>query len=291
VDDLPTPTWAEFFAGWPIFRDAIFCALIAGAVLGYLGVYVVLRRMVFVTAAVSQAAALGVALAFYVEIHHALALPPVVGAALLAMVATLTFTISPERWRLSRESILGVTYLACGAAVVAVGDHISQEAHDIDALLFGSAVVVRPEDLALVAIAGALVLLLHLWLRRAFVLSGFDPEAARVQGIPVRFFDVLLWVTVALMVSVTTRALGALPVFAFAVLPAMAALSIASRMGAALALATAIGATCGVVGYLVAFFFALPVGASQALVTTLALVLILPAGVLVSHLRASAASG
>jgi len=55
------PSWDEFVAGWPLYRDPVACAVIAGAALGALGVFVVLRRAVFVTATLSQAAGLGVA--------------------------------------------------------------------------------------------------------------------------------------------------------------------------------------------------------------------------------------
>lgn len=68
---LEPSKWEQFQAGWELFRDPILCALIAGCVLGFLSVYVVLRRMVFVSAAVTNTAGLGVALAFFAEIHLA----------------------------------------------------------------------------------------------------------------------------------------------------------------------------------------------------------------------------
>ena len=43
-------SWSAFIGGWEIFRNPLLCALVAGAVLGFLGVFVVLRRMVFVSA-------------------------------------------------------------------------------------------------------------------------------------------------------------------------------------------------------------------------------------------------
>jgi zinc transport system permease protein len=80
--------------------------------------------------------------------------------------------------------------------------------------------------------------------------------------------DLLLWVLVAAEVSVATRAIGALPVFAFAVLPAMAALSVVERLSAALVVAGVLGALAGGLGYLFAFFLEFPVGASQAFLAT-----------------------
>ena len=75
------PSFSEFMQGWElgIYREPIYCGVLAGLLLGYLGVYVVLRRMVFITTAVSQAAGLGVALAFFAQIHLALQVPEVAG--------------------------------------------------------------------------------------------------------------------------------------------------------------------------------------------------------------------
>ena len=54
-------TLQTFLDGWDVFRDPVLASFVAGATLGLLGVYIVLRRMVFVSAALSQAAGLGVA--------------------------------------------------------------------------------------------------------------------------------------------------------------------------------------------------------------------------------------
>jgi zinc transport system permease protein len=64
-------------------------------------------------------------------------------------------------------------------------------------------------------------------------------------------------------VALCTRALGALPVFAFSVLPAMAALALTSRMALVFVLATVLGLVSGVGGYAISFRAELPVGATQ----------------------------
>ena len=86
---------------------------------------------------------------------------------------------------------------------------------------------------------------------------------ARVQGMPVRALNVFLFLSVGLSVALCTRALGALPVFAFSVLPAMTALALTARIGLVFVLATLIGAVSGVGGYVVSFKGDLPVGATQ----------------------------
>jgi zinc transport system permease protein len=271
------PSWSELAAGWElgIYRAPIACGVLAGLLLGYLGVYVVLRRMVFITAAVSQAAGLGVALAFYAQIHLALQLPEVVAAVALALFVSMVLALPLDRLPISRESLLGVAYLAAWAGSLIVGDRISQEAHDVAAILFGTAVLVRSGDLYTLAVVAAVTLLFHLVFHRASHFALFDPEGARVQGVPVRRLELASQLLVALSLSVATRALGVLPVFAFAVMPAVCGLLVCEQLRSVLACAALVGALAGGGGYLLAFFGELPVGACQTAVATAAVLLAL----------------
>lgn len=280
TDDINS--WQALFSNLPIFLDAIITGGLAGAMLGFIGVHVVLRRMVFASSAIAQAAALGVALSFWIPIvldpvshaagHQAgpqahlvtsLLFEPVVWAVAASLLATLVFITNPVRLHLTRESVLGFVFLASGAGAVIVGDRISQEAHDLSAILFGSAVVVQRADLVLVAAATLILLGGHLVLLRALIFVGHDPRGAAVQGLPVRRLNGFLFLSVGLAVALCTRALGALPVFAFSVLPAMTALVVSSRLGAVFAVAAAAGALSGVAGYAISFRAELPVGATQ----------------------------
>jgi zinc transport system permease protein len=287
------PTWSAFLEGLDIFRDAILTGAGAGLVLGFLGVYVVLRRMVFVSAAITQSAGLGVALAYYAQIYlpslHSVA-SPTASAFLFGISSTLLLGVTPSRARLPRESLIGLVFILASGAALLVGDRISQESHGINAILFGTAVLVSKSDLHSTLGLGGLVLVLHLWLRRALVFVSFDAESARVQRLPVRLLDSVLLISIGLMVSVTTRALGAMPVFAFSVLPAIAALSLRLPLGAAFLVSATVGALSGVIGYALSFFLRLPVGATQAVVAACFAALAALGGLLMRMLGARFAS-
>ncbi|MCB9741417.1 MAG: metal ABC transporter permease [Alphaproteobacteria bacterium] len=258
-----SPSWEDFTLAFELFRDPILCGVIAGFALGLLAVHVVLRRMVFVSATLSQAAGLGVALGFFADIHLETHVHPTLSALGLALFTAWGLSLPVERLRLSRESLLAGAWLAAAAGALIVGGWITQEAHDIAGILFGTAVLVTPEDLRAVAAVSALVVLIGIWWQRGFVFAGFDPEGARVQGLPVRLLELTLMALITLEVAVTTRALGALPVFAFSVLPGMAALMLTSSVRVAVPLAALLGALAGGGGYMLAFFGDLPVGAAQ----------------------------
>jgi zinc transport system permease protein len=266
MDAALAPSWADFVASWELFRDPVLSAAIAGLGLGFLGVYVVLRRMVFVSAAVTQGAGLGVALAFYAGIHWGVAVDPGHGAVVMSLLVAGLLVVDPTRAGLGREAVLGLAFALTGGAAVVVGSRITQEAHDIQAILFGVGVLVAPEDLRAIEIATAAVMALQLWWFRGISFASFDPVAARVQGLPVRLLDGALLISIGVMIGVAARALGALPVFALSTMPGAAALLLGrGRLALTFALAAAMGAAAGAGGYVIAFFRDLPVGGAQAL--------------------------
>lgn len=264
---------ASFFENWELFQTSTLAGTLAGALLGWLGVYVVLRRMIFLSAALSQTAGLGVALSFYGRIHFGLsglAAEPTLGAAATTLVTTFLLAGGRGRTRgVRRDALLGLAWLLGAAGTLAIGTRIVQEVQDIQSILFGSAVAVLDDDFDRVVTMAAALGVLHLWWRRGFLAAAFDPEGARVRGLPVWLLDVVLLCTMALAISLCTRVLGALPVFAFSVLPALAAISLVRTVNGALVLAAVAGALSGFGGYLLAYRFELPVGASQTLLAAL----------------------
>lgn len=263
------PTVHDFFQAWELFRDPALAGALAGGLLGALGVYVVVRRMVFLSAALAQSAGLGVAAAWYAQIHLGISgrwATPTVGAGAASALAAALMTVGQTGLRARRDGVLGGVYLVGAAGTLVIGTKIVQEVQDIESILFGSAVAVAPEDLAMLMwLAGSLGIV-HVLGIRGFAQYAIDETGARVRGLPVTLLAVLLMGSLAAAVSLGTRILGALPVFAFTVLPPLAALRVAPNVTSAVAVAAGLGAVAGFAGYLAAFLWKWPVGAAQTLV-------------------------
>ncbi len=271
-----TQDFGGFFDSWELFRDPALAGAIVGLVLGFLGVYVIARRMVFLSAALSQCAGLGVALAFYGQTHWGLAGlagSPRLGALVVTLTTALLLTTDRKAVATRRDSLLGFAFLLGAAGTLAISTRIVHETQDIQSLLFGTAVAVLPEELRFVLYSSLLMVSLHLWWMRGFMQISTDPDSATVRGLPVRLLETTLLLSLALAISLFTQILGALPVFAFSVLPALAALRVSVNLRMALLVAGISGAASGFLGYLAAFQYELPVGASQTLVG-IALVLV-----------------
>ena len=264
---IATIELSEFWDAWPLFKDAVLTGTFVGLTLGVLGVYIVLGRMVFLSAALSQVASFGVTLAYAGQIFlgmSAAVASPTLGAWVLSIGCLALVWRNTEADRSRRDTMLGVMFLIGNAGTLLVASKITHELHDVRTLLFGSSVAVAPEDVETVIWFMSFTLLLQLWWWRGFVEVTYDEDTAKVRQIPVALVKFVLLVSVAVFISVATRITGALPAFAFSVFPALAAIELSSNIPRALCVAGLAGACCGFGGYLVAFVFDLPVGPAQA---------------------------
>jgi zinc transport system permease protein len=268
-----------FLSAREIWQSPLLASLLAGALLGFLGVFVVLRRTVFVSAALTQISTVGLVFGLFLEerlhaeaehVEHQLGMAmgfAVVGAVLLG-------TLRPRR--LPAEAAVGAAWVAASALVVLGVSRLVHAAHDLSGMVFGNAVAVPDEELWILCAVALFCAAVHLAFAKELAFASFDPETARALGMKVARWDALLYLTIGLAIPATARALGALPVFAFLTLPASAALLLRLRLGPAFLLAAAFGVLAAGGGYLASWFAETPTGATMVVLAALFLV---PGGV------------
>lgn len=265
---------SEFFTSYFLWRDPMIVGAVSGAICGFLGVYIVLRRIIFVSAALTQISSLGVALAFYLQ---GLAIMGLFGALIdpfaislvLTSLAALFFALNRDFFPISQEGVIGFAFIIASGAVVIIGDRITKGAHDIADILFGSAVVVDPKDVYIVPLIALIVFIIHLVFFKDFIFISFDPETASLFKYPLRILNTILLVSIGIVVSVTTRALGALPVFGLIALPPLTALFFTENLKLVFILSVLFGVLSAVLGYFFSFIISLPTGATIATLATL----------------------
>jgi zinc transport system permease protein len=235
-------------------RLAALAGVAAAVTLSVLGVYVVLKRVVFVGLALASIATLGAALALVVHLR----VEPAAMAAALAGAVVLALVASPRR--LPAESLIGWGYAAASALTVLVLAKTAGAEDEAMRLLFGNILAVTRYEVGLLVAVAVVVLATHVIFAKRFVLVVFDPEAARAAGIATTAWTVVLYLTVAGATAAAVHETGALLAFAFITLPAMAALLLARGVRAAFATAAAIAVACSLGGLALSFRLDLPTG-------------------------------
>jgi zinc transport system permease protein len=259
--------WNDFLAAREIWREPLLASLVAGALCGFLGVYVVLRRTVFVSAALTQLSTLGLIAALIleeslgVEVEHTGVQLAV--ALAFSVAGALALGMALHGRKLPGEAGVGMSYVLAGALVVLGANRLVHAAHDLNAMVFGNAVAVPVADLVVLTVVALVCAVVHALFAKELVFVSFDVETAAALGFDTRLWNGLLFLTLGLAIPVAARTLGALPVFAFLTIPAAAALLLARRLRAAFALATVIGVAAAAGGYLLSWFWQLPTGATM----------------------------
>ena len=246
-----------------LFREALYGALLIGLACSVLGVYVVMRRIVFVGAALAQLSSMGIALALFLGgmgiggelTHH-----PVTVALLVTLSGALFFGIGGAgRSRVPPDATIGVTYaVAAALGILLVSKARTGEAHDI--FLSGNILgITRVDTLVLLAVSIP-VLLTHLAFYKEFLFVSFDPETARTLGYRVTAWNLLLYFTLGLVIAFAMQYAGVMLVFNFLVLPAVTGITVARTMRGIFAVAVCAAVVASVVGFALSVPFDLPSG-------------------------------
>jgi ABC-type Mn2+/Zn2+ transport system permease subunit len=266
----------------PFLWMALAAGLLVGCLCAYLGIFLILKRIVFVGAALSQIAAAGLALGLVLQgwVGGAAGGWPELArmvSLLVTMVGIVLFWIPVAERRVSRESLIGYAYAAAGAVtVLLVARSPRGELRDLD-LLSGNLLFIDRGDLVVIATITTAVGLLHAALRKEFLLVTLDLDTATAAGLPGRRYELLIYGSVGLTIAASMRLVGVLFVFASLVIPALTGLLLARRLPQAMLFAVATAAVGVVGGLFASFWLDLPTGA--AVVAAYAL-LFLPAAVL-----------
>jgi ABC-type Mn2+/Zn2+ transport system permease subunit len=225
--------------------------------------------MVFISAALSQISSLGVAVAFLItgllghhagEVRSGFLSGPGLTALLFACCAAGLLARQMSEKKITRESILGIGYVLPTGLILLILDALRAEAHEIENILFGNTVFVPSGQLFVLALTTASVMLVHLLLYKEFIFISLDPETAQASGLRTGLLNQLLFLTIALTISVSIMSVGALPVFAFMVIPASAALLLTNHLKGAFLLSVGFGVSAALVGFYLSFLFSLPTG-------------------------------
>jgi zinc/manganese transport system permease protein len=263
------------------FLAAPFAAsLILTGIHAYLGVHVVERGVIFVDLSLAQIAALGGTIALLLPVSGGDPHAPVVywislgftfiGAAIFSLVRT-------RHARIPQEAIIGIAYaVASAAAILAMSKSTSQAEHLKD-MLVGNIIAVSWDEVTKTAALYGAIGLFHYVFRRRFLTISLDPRRAEAEGVSIRLWDFLFYASFGFVVTSSVSIAGVLLVFCYLIVPSVAAMLYADRIGARLAIGWTMGTIVSALGVYLSLVLDLPTGAT--IVCTFGLVLVVMAAI------------
>ena len=256
----------------------ILASLVIVGVHAYLGLHVVQRGVIFVDLALAQIAALGATLALlipaFADDPHGNAVYwmslafTLVGAAIFAFV-------KGQKARIPQEAIIGISYAVASAGVILAMSQTSRESEHLKDMLVGNILAVSSTEVWRTAGIYLAIAVFHVVFRRRFLLISTNPEQAAARGWSIRFWDFLFYASFGLVVTRSVAIAGVLLVFCYLVVPSVASMLYADRIGPRLAIGWIMGVVVSMLGMYFSVQFDLPTGAT--IVCTFGMVLILMA--------------
>lgn len=252
-----------------LLHHALWGSVVVGFVCPLVGVYLVLRRLVFWGVALPQVSAAGIAFAFMLqglgvnflaggeahERHLAIA-----GAVVFTLGTILLLAALERRGAGLPEGRIGALYsLAWAASILFVAWNASGETEMIG-LLKGEIVSISESDFhAMLNIFGVLAAAMFLF-HREFTLVSYDRDMAVTLGRNALAWDLLLFLIIGLTVSLGVMTVGPLVTFGFLVVPPLAALPWARGMISLSILASLLGGVSAFSGFYLSYTRDLPLG-------------------------------
>jgi zinc transport system permease protein len=253
-------------------QRALLAAVLTGLAAPAVGTYLVQRRLALMGDGIGHVALTGVALGLLTG------WAPVWTAVIVATAGAVAIELIRERGRASADVGLAILFyggIAWGVLIVGLA---GSTAATLNSYLFGSITTVSTADLLVIAALAGVVLVLALGLRPQLFAVCQDEEFARVTGLPVRAYNMLIAVMAAVTVTVAMRTVGLLLVSALMVVPVATAQQLTRGFQTTLTLALAFGVAPSLAGVVFSYYVDVAPGAAIVVIALAGFAVAWPAG-------------
>lgn len=251
------------------FQRALVGGLLIGVTAPLMGLFLVLRRLSMIGDTLSHVSIAGVALGFLIGVY------PIAVGFIFAIAAS--FAIEKLRKAYKSYAELSTAIIMSGGIALAsilftMGKGFNV---NVNSYLFGSIYTLNNTDLYVIGGVTIVVLIaIRSQIKELFLLT-FDEDAAAVSGLPVKFYNVMISVLTALVISVSIKIVGALLVSALLTIPAACSLVVARSFRQSIITVIIIGELAVVAGLVIAGIWNLAPGGTIVLLLIAFLLLLL----------------
>lgn len=203
----------------PFLRYAFMVGLLASIAFGFVGAYVVARRITYIAGAISHCVLGGIGAGLYAQSKGLLWFDPLYGALLAALLAAIVIGLVSIHASQREDTVIGALW-AVGMAIGLLFIAATPGYVEPMSYLFGNILLVSKLDLWLVAGLDALVVLVCWFFYQNFLAVCFDEEYARIRGLRTSAYYLVLLCLTALTVVLLIRVVGIVMVVALLTLPA-----------------------------------------------------------------------
>lgn len=263
--------------GYDFMQRALVAAVLTGLAAPAVGTYLVQRRQALMGDGIGHVAVTGVALGLLTGTS------PVLTAVVVAVLGAVLIEVVRDRAGASGDVALALLFyggIAAGVLLIGLAD---RSAATLNQFLFGSITAVDDRDLWITGGLAVVVVAVAVGLAPRLFAVMQDAEFARVLGLRVRSYQLLVSVLAAVTVTVAMRTVGLLLVSALMVVPVATAQQLTRSFRSTLLAAMGLGTLASVGGLLVSAKVDVGPGATIVLLALACFAVAWPVGVGLRH--------
>jgi len=241
-------------------QTALLAGLLASIGCGIMGTFVVVKRIGYLAGGISHAVLGGMGAALFFGFS------PLGGALIAAIVAALIIGLVKLNWCEQEDTLIGAVWAIGMAIGIMFISQVPGYQTDLMGYLFGNVLLVSNQNIwMMIGLDVALLILVSLFYRQ-FLAVSFDEEFARLRGLSVSFFYLLLLCLVAVTVVLLIQVVGLVLVIALLTLPAAIAGQYVHTLRKMMIVAIVLGGIFTILGLGFSYGPDLPSGASIILI-------------------------
>ena len=254
---------------YEFFVRGLISATLVGGLCGFIGVYIVLRRMSYIGHGLSHAVFGGAVVSYVMSINF------FVGASVWGFVSALLINMTTRKRMIGADAAIGIVTTASFAMGIALISRFRTFTRSFDAALFGNILGVTNGDLVaivLVVILSAVIIIVGF---KFFLFATFDSEVAGYYGVPTGWVDSMLALVLAATIVVSIQVLGVTMIAAAIVIPPIVARLLTNSFANMMLLSTGVGTFCGMGGIYMSYYIDVSSGATVVLFSAALFMLVL----------------
>jgi len=243
---------------------ALLTGILAGIACGIVGSYVVTRRITAIAGGIAHSVLAGLGAARYCQTVFGWTwLSPMYGAVAAALLSALVIGfVSLWSARQREDTVIGAVWAIGMAVGILFIFKTPGYNEDLTSYLFGNILMVSPRDLWLIAGLDLVIVAASLLFYNQLLAVCFDEEFARLRGVHVEFYYLLLLCLTALTVVLLVTVVGIVMVIALLTLPVAVAGHFVKRLWQMMALSAILTSLFTSLGLFVSYGPDLPAGAT-----------------------------
>jgi len=249
---------------YQFMQRALIAAVLVSVACGVVGSYVVIKRIVSLSGAISHAAFGGVGIGYFLGVN------PVLAAIPFSIISAIAIGGVKQISNISEDTSIGILW-SVGMAIGVIFINLTPGyAPDLFSYLFGSILTVNNTDLYIMFILDMIIIVTVYLFRREFLAVAFDEEFSKVVGLPALLVYMLLLALVALSVVVLIKVVGVILLIALFTIPAAISKQYTYKLRKLMILATILGIILTSLGLILSYIFNLASGATIVIVLAFA---------------------